>query len=93
MAACIRGTKHAEDASDVTICPWNDDPDLCVFLDQPVPVTDIKTTQIRVHSDTTKAAILRCEGVTSDDTPFFSLELTTSAIRSMGESFQHAQIA
>jgi len=55
---------------------WGDEPGDCVFLDQPVPITDIKAAQKRVRSDKTKDAITRCEGDTSDDSPFFSLKFT-----------------
>ena len=55
---------------------WGDEPGDCVFLDQHVPITDIKAAQKRVHSEKTKDAILRCERETSNYVPFFSLEIT-----------------
>ena len=75
MAACNPGAKYEEDASDYTICPWSTETGHCVFLD-PVPITDIKGTQIRVHSDFTQDAITSCEKATSHTVPFFSLQFT-----------------
>jgi hypothetical protein len=75
MAAFIRGAKYAQDASDITLCSWGDEPGDCVFLQDPVPITDIKAVQIRVHSVITQDAITTCEGDKSD-VPFFSLKLT-----------------
>ena len=75
MAACNPGAKYDEDASDYTICPWSTETGHCVFLD-PVPITDIKGTQIRVHSDFTQDAITSCEKATSHTVPFFSLQFT-----------------
>ena len=76
MSACVRGPRYAEEHSNVTLCSWGDDPGNCVFRDHPVPITDIKAAQKRVHSEKTKDAILRCERETTSYVPFFSLEKT-----------------
>jgi len=76
MHACTPGPTYDKDISDVTVCPWGDDTGICVFLTDPVPITDIKTAQKQVHSDYTQDAIISCETATSDKVPFISLKLT-----------------
>ena len=76
MAACIEGPTYANNTSDVSICPWSDEIHKCIFLKDPVPITDIKASQIRAHSDYIQAAITTCEDETSHDIPFFSLKFT-----------------
>ena len=75
MAACNPGQNYEEDASDYTICPWDTNTGYCVFLNHPVPITDVYRAQKCVHLDYTQGAITKCEKATSDKA-FFSLEFT-----------------
>ena len=74
MAGCIEGPTYANNTSDVSICPWGDGIHHCVFLKDPVPISDIKACQIRVHSDYIQGAITKCEDETSHEIPFFCLK-------------------
>ena len=76
MAGCIEGPTYANNTSDVSICPWSDQIHQCVFLKDPVPISDIKACQIRVHSNSIQDAITKCEEEMSQEVPFFSLKLT-----------------
>ena len=75
MAACNPGQNYEEDASDYTICPWDTNTGYCVFLNHPVPITDVYRAQKCVHLDYTQEAITKCEKATSDKA-FFPLEFT-----------------
>ena len=75
MAACNPGQNYEEDASDYTICPWDTNTGYCVFLNHPVPITDVKRAKKCVHLDYTQGAITKCEKATSDKA-FYSLEFT-----------------
>ena len=74
MAGCIEGPSYANNTSDVSICPWGDGIHHCVFLKDPVPISDIKACQIRVHSDYIQDAITKCEDETPHEIPFFCLK-------------------
>ena len=75
MAAVNPGENYQENASDYTICPWDTNTGYCVFLNHPVPITDVYRAQKCVHLDYTQEAITKCEKATSDKA-FFPLEFT-----------------
>ena len=75
MISISPGPNFAEDPNDFTSCSWGDNPQVCVFGYYPVPITDVRSAQVRVHSDTTKAAISLCEA-DFHDVSFFSLAKT-----------------
>ena len=62
---------------------WGDEPGDCVFLDQPVPITDIKAAQKRVRSDKTETLSQGAKVTRLMIHHFFRLNLQSSVIRNM----------
>lgn len=87
MAGCVEGPTYAKNTSDVSICPWSDAIHHCVFLKDPVPISDIKACQIRVHSDYIQDAITKCEEEMCQEVPFIPLKLTDFGHPSHGGVF------
>ena len=75
MNACIPGPHIHQDAQDLTLCSWRDDPVACVCFKHTVPITDVKSAQQRVYSEKAKDIIESCEENTKD-VPHFLLKFT-----------------